>query len=419
MVTQGDRPTLADGSLHILVSTGEVSGDLQGSFLIEALHRQAKVLGLTLKVAAVGGERMTKAGAHLIGDTTGIGSVGLFEAIPYLIPTIQMQRRIRHQLQQQPIDLVVFIDYMNPNLSLGQFLRKTYPALPTAYYIAPQQWVWAFSEKDTQALVSIADKMVAIFPQEATYYRKFGADIAYFGHPLVDRLTSPPTQIEARKSLGLWLDAPVVTLLPASRWQEVKHVLPIMLAVAQQIQKVLPDVQFLMPVSYGKLRSSIERAIAQAGINVRLIEGEAYPAIAAADLVLNKSGTVNLEVALINVPQVVIYRLNPLTARIAYYLLKLRVEHVSPVNLIVEKTIVPEFIQWEATVAAITAESLKLLQDTGARAKVLAGYDELRQRMGQPGVCDRVAAELIAFAQQSHTQPHAQQASPVNLQDKV
>ena len=399
-MNQCDRPVQADHSLHILISTGEVSGDLQGSFLIEALHRQAKSLGLELQISAVGGPRMAKAGAHLMGDTTGIGSVGIFEAIPYLLPTIKLQGQIRKELQQTPVDLVIFIDYMNPNLSLGNFLRKNYPELPTVYYIAPQQWVWTFSKKETRDLVNISDKMVAIFPQEADYYREYGADVSYFGHPLVDRLTSSPGRAESRKALGLASDSPVITLLPASRWQEVKYVLPIVLAVAQQLHKALPKVQFLVPVSLAKLRPAIEQAVWQSGINAQIIEGGAYPAIAAADLVLNKSGTVNLEVALMNIPQVVIYRLNPLTARVAYYLLKLRVDHVSPVNLILGKTVVPEFIQWQATVADITAESLKLLQDTDARAAVLAGYDELRQRMGRPGVCDRVAADVLAFALQ-------------------
>ena len=397
MKTQRDRSAAVESLLRILISTGEVSGDLQGSLLIQALHRQAKQLGYTLQVAAVGGPRMAQAGAHLIGDTTGIGSVGIFEAIPFFLPTLKIQGRVRQHLQQQPVDLAIFIDYMNPNLSLGRFLRKTYPALPTAYYIAPQQWVWAFSEKDTQALVAISDRMVAVFPQESEYYRQFGGDTAYFGHPLVDQLTSPSDRTTSRNALGLATDTQVITLLPASRWQEVKYVLPIMLAVAQQIQAALPDVQFLVPISMGKLRPTIEQAVTQSGITAQIIEGGAHTAIAAADLVLNKSGTVNLEVALINVPQIVVYRLNPLTAWIAYHLLKLRIDHVSPVNLFVGKTIVPEFIQWHATVDAITAESLKLLRDKEARATIMAGYDELRQQMGAAGVCDRVAADLLSF----------------------
>jgi lipid-A-disaccharide synthase len=398
-MTQPDRP-LPLSPLRILISTGEVSGDLQGSYLIQALHRQAQKLGMPLQVAALGGQRMVAAGADLVADTTGIGSVGIFEAIPYVLPTLKVQRQARQYLQDTPSDLVIFIDYMNPNLSLGQYLRKQYPDLPTAYYIAPQQWVWAFSKSDTRNLVAIADRMVAVFPEEAKYYRQFDAEVAYFGHPLIDKFPVPPDRTAAREALGLAPEGQVITLLPASRRQEVKYVLPRMLAVAARLQSALPQVQFLMPLSMERLRPLIEPAIARTALNIRLVDGQTPLAIAAADLVLNKSGTVNLEVALMNVPQIVVYCLNPLTARIGHYLLKLPNNFISPVNLFLQRSVVPEFIQWEATVEAMTAASLELLQETPTRQAMLAGYAELREHMGQPGVCDRVAAHLLNFALQ-------------------
>ncbi len=240
--------------------------------------------------------------------------------------------------------------------------------------------------------------MIAVFPQEAAYYRRFGAQVDYFGHPLVDALATPPDRQAARTRLGLGAETPVITLLPASRWQEVKYVLPLMLTVAQRLQARSPELQFLIPLSMGKLRSAITHQVQRSGINARILEGDARTAIAAADLVLNKSGTVNLEVALINVPQIVIYRLNPITARIAYYLLNFQVDYVSPVNLFMNQPIVPEFVQWLGTVDDITATCIQMLEDADTRAAILAGYQQLRQQMGQPGVCDRVAQELLQWA---------------------
>ena len=398
MIVAQHEAAAADQALHIFISTGEVSGDLQGSYLIQALHRQAQTLGLSLRVSGLGGPRMIAAGANLVGDTTPIGSVGILEALPYLLPNWKIQRRVQRFFQQEAIDLTIFLDYMGPNLGLGTFLLDRFPDWPTAYYIAPQQWVWAFSEKDTEQVVRIADQMVAVFPQEAEFYRDYGAKVSYFGHPLVDKLAQSPNRLAARQNLGLSETAPVITLLPASRQQEVKYVLPLLLAVAEKIQATQPDVEFLVPISMGKLRPAIETAIARSGVKARLIEGDSLPAIAAADLVLNKSGTANLEVALLNVPQVVVYRLNPITARIGYYLLRLRIEYVSPVNLFLNQAIVPEFIQWEATVEDVTATALKLLTDTAARQTMLDSYAELRAAMGKPGVCDRVASHLLEFA---------------------
>lgn len=410
MTSERDRPK-ASVPLHIVISTGEVSGDLQGSYLVQALYQQAQQLGISLQISALGGRRMAAAGAELLDDTTDIGSVGIFEAIPYLLPTLKIRRRALQFLRQASVDLVIFIDYMGPNLGLGKALTRTFPNLATAYYIAPQQWVWAFSEQDTRDLVQIADTMVAIFPQEAAYYRQFGASVSYFGHPLRDKLANPMPRDEARQQLEIASEAQVVTLLPASRRQEVKHILPLMISVAETIQAKQPQTEFLVPLSMGKLRSAIERALARSSIKARIIENDSLTAIAAADLVLNKSGTANLEVALMNVPQIVMYRLNPLTARIGYYLLNFKVDYVSPVNILLNQTVVPEFIQWEATVEGITAASLKLLTDHAARQTMLADYAKLRELMGEPGVCDRVAAYLLNIALQHRLETSS--SSPV------
>ena len=389
-----DRPQ----DLHIFISTGEVSGDLQGAYLAQALHRRARSAGLALTLSGLGGERMTAAGTHLIGNTTPIGAVGIFEALPFLIPSLKMQRQAQAFFRQTSIDLTIFLDYMGPNLALGKFLYRQFPKLPTAYYIAPQQWVWAFSDKDTQWLTRIADRMVAVFPEEAEYYRRFGAEVQYFGHPLIDQFPQPPSRIEARQQLGLADTDTVITLLPASRQQEVARVLPVVIEAAVKVQAALPQARFLVPISLEKLRPAIANAVAQANLNAELIDGGSAAAIAAADLVINKSGTVNLEVALMDVPQIVVYRLNPLTARLGYYLLKVDIPFISPVNLFANKSVVPEFIQWEATPAAIAQASLELLQDDTARATVQAGYADMRAQMGEPGVCDRVADHLINFA---------------------
>lgn len=389
-----DRPD----SLHIFISTGEVSGDLQGGYLAEALQQQAQARGLELTLSGLGGQRMAAAGTHLVGNTTPIGAVGIFEAVPFLIPNLRMQRRAQQFFRHHQVDLTIFLDYMGPNLALGKFLYRHFSQMATAYYIAPQQWVWAFSDKDTEWLTRIADQMVAVFPEEAAYYRRFGAEVNYFGHPLIDRFPQPPSRREAREQLHIHPTDTVVTLLPASRQQEVARVLPVVLAAAAEIQRQMPQARFLVPISMAELRPAIATAVAQAQINAELIDSGSATAIAAADLVLNKSGTVNLEVALMDVPQVVVYRLNPVTARLGYYLLNAKIPFISPVNLFVNRAVIPEFVQWEATPSAIAQASLQLLQDETARAAVSAGYADMRAQMGEPGVCNRVASHLLDFA---------------------
>ncbi len=392
--------TPADPSqpLKIFISTGEVSGDLQGALLIQALHRQAQALGITLEITALGGDRMAAAGATLLGNTTAVGSVGIFEALPYLIPALRFQGQARQYLRLNPPDLVVYIDYMGPNLSLGKFVRRSLPQVTTAYYISPHQWVLAVNSRDTEALVAIADQMLAIFPQEATYYRDFGAQVTWVGHPLVDRFSPPPDPLQARQQLGLGPEDKVVVLVPASRGQEMVRVLPPILAAAKLVQAAEPQVKFLVPLSRPTLKADLTAAIADSGLTATLVDQDTQAAIAAADVALTKSGTVNLEIALMNVPQVVTYCLNPITARIAYYLLRLKASFVSPVNLVLEEGIVPEFIQWQATPTALADAVLTLLKDPAARAQMHADYGRLRQVLGEPGACDRAAQLLLAQA---------------------
>ncbi|WP_225885260.1 lipid-A-disaccharide synthase [Leptolyngbya sp. KIOST-1] len=379
----------------IFISTGEVSGDLQGALLIEALRDRARDRNLALDITALGGPRMAQAGATLVGETTGIGSVGIFEALPYLLPTLRLQRLAKQALDASPPDIAVLIDYMNPNLVMGDYLKTHHPQVPVVYYIAPQQWVWAFSAKDTQRLVRCSDRMLAIFKAEADYYQGFGAETTWVGHPLVDRYPAPADQAAARQQLGLPPGAPVVTLLPASRRQEVKYLMPVLLQAAQIIQAQCPEVTFLLPVSIPSLQTSFEQGLADYGLRGRVVTDGSQAAIAAADVAITKSGTANLEIALMDVPQVVAYRIHPLSARIAHYLLKFDVPYVSPVNLVVNQAVVPEFLQWQATPEAIAAAALTLLQDETARQTMRSGYAKMREELGPPGACQRTADLIL------------------------
>jgi lipid-A-disaccharide synthase len=384
-----------ESTRRVFISTGEVSGDLQGALLIEALVQRARDRHLSLDITALGGPRMAQAGAKLVGETTGIGSVGIFEALPYLLPTLRLQKVAKQALDETPPDIAILIDYMNPNLVMGSYLKERHPQIPVMYYIAPQQWVWAFSEKDTQRLVRCSDRMVAIFKAEADYYQSFGADTTWVGHPLIDRYPAPADQATARQQLDLALDTPVVTLLPASRRQEVKYLMPVLLQAAQVIQAQCPGVTFLLPVSIPALQTSFDQGLAEYRLNGRVISGGSQAAIAAADVAITKSGTANLEIALMDIPQVVAYRIHPLSARIAYHLLKFDVPYVSPVNLVVNQPVVPELLQWQATPEAIAAAALELLHSESARQTMRAGYAKMRAEMGPPGACQRTADLIL------------------------
>lgn len=378
---------------RIFISTGEVSGDLQGALLIEALKRQAVAAGYYLEIIALGGDRMAAAGAQLLGNTTAIGSVGIWESLPYVWPTFNIQQKTKQYLRQNPPDLVVLLDYPGPNLSIGAFLRRCLPQIPIVYYIAPQTWVWSARQRETARFVKITDLLLAIFPEEARYFAAHGAKVTWVGHPLIDRMLTFPSPIQARTALGIDSGKKAIALIPASRRQELKYLMPAIFAAAKMMQSQLQDVHFWIPLSRAEFRESIEGAIGHYGLHAT-ISNKTEEVLASADLAITKSGTVNLELALLDVPQVVLYRVSPITAFIARKLLNFSIPFMSPPNLVAMKQIVPEFLQEKATPEAIFSAGMDLLMNPVRRQQMLADYQEMRQSLGRPGVADRAAIAI-------------------------
>ena len=383
--------------MRIFISTGEVSGDLQGSLLIKALKAEAASQQLDLELVGLGGDKMATAGLELIANTAAIGSVGLTESLQFILPTWKIQQRVKLYLKEFPVDLLVLIDYMGPNLTIARYLRKTYPELPIVYYIAPQAWVWSPTQREAPQIMAVTDRLLAIFPGEAEFFQKQGLAVSWVGHPLIDRINrEAPERDAARAELGIQPDDQVVTLLPASRVQELQYLLPVIAEAAQKLYQQQPALKFLLPVSLSRYRDRIEQLLSNYSFPVELLPGEqTLTAIAAADLAITKSGTVNLEIALLNVPQVILYRVSPLTMWIARRVLNFDLPFVSPPNIVLSRGIVPELLQEAANADAIFQESLSLLLDQEKRQQILKDYQELKQALGEPGVCERAAQEIL------------------------
>ena len=400
MTTLSDLPTLNSqlptDQKTIFISTGDVSGDLQGALLVTALKQLGQKSGIDLNIVALGGSKMAAAGATILADTTGISSIGIWEAIAFIIPTIQVQNIAKKYLKTTPPDVIVLIDYNTPNAVIGNYAKSVFPDVPIVYYIAPQEWVWSINNKRTAKIVKFTDQILSIFPAEASYYAERGADVKFVGHPLIDRIATLPSREVARKNLGIADDEIAIALIPASRKQELKYLVPSIFAAAQQIQAKLPNVRFWIPLSRDVFKAELEREIQAHGINATIVAENADDAICAADLAIAKSGTVNLELALLSIPQVVIYRFSRVTAWLGRKVFKVEVPFMSPPNLVEMKSIVPELLQEEATSDRIATESLELILNQARRDQMLADYRQMQTAVGDPGVCDRVAAAIFA-----------------------
>jgi lipid-A-disaccharide synthase len=285
---------------------------------------------------------------------------------------------------------------MTPNIGIGKYASKVFPDVPIIYYIAPQEWVWASDENNSSKIVSFSDEILSIFPAEARFFTEKGANVKFVGHPLLDRVAKIPDRATAREQLGISNDEIAVALIPASRKQELKYLLPSIFQAARQIQDKLPNVRFWIPLSRDIFREAIEREITAHQISATLVTENPDCVLAAADLAITKCGTVSLELALLNIPQVVIYRVSKVTAWLAKNVVKFSIPFMSPTNLVEMQPIVPELLQDEATADRIAAESLELILNAERRDRMLSDYRQMRQALGEPGVCDRVAQAILA-----------------------
>lgn len=380
--------------MRIFISTGEVSGDLQGAMLVEALYRQSGLANFELEIVALGGERMKKAGANLLLNTTAIGSIGFWEALPLVIPTLKVQSKAKEYLKEFPPDILVLIDYAAPNIAIANYVKKQLPQVPIVYYIAPQDWAVP-QLGNAPKIAKIVDRLLAIFPEEATYYRRKNVAVTWIGHPLLDRIDPRLKKEQARLSLGITHRQIIITLLPASRKQEITQMLPIVCQAAQLIQQRIPDVQFLIPISLGIYRDAINKAITEYNLPATIIEDKTLEAISCADLAITKSGTANLEIALLNVPQVVFYRVHPVTAWLARNILKIKIPFMSPPNLIMKRQIIPELQQEAATADNIAETSLELFFNKNKQQEMINNYQDMKSLLGESGVCDRASQEIL------------------------
>ena len=386
--------------MKLLISTGEVSGDLQGSLLIKALESNAKKRRINLEIIALGGEKMRKAGAKLISNTSSIGAIGFLEAIPYVLPTLKAQSKIDNYLSCSPPDAVVLIDYMGPNIRLGLKVKKKFPNIPIIYYIAPQEWAWRLGDSGTTDLISFTNKILAIFEEEAKFYSNKGGNVKFVGHPMLDLYRDIPPREDSMRKLGLTPDKKLLLIIPASRKQELKYILPTLLKAAKLLQEKDPSITVLIPSGLKEFDKLLNNSLKEYGVSGRIILSNEVDNIkpflfSAAHLALSKSGTINMELALNLVPQIVGYKVSKTTAFFAKYLLRFNVKYISPVNLLLNKMLVPEFIQEDFKAEKIFNSALKILDDVSTREDIIDGYKRLKDKLGKPGVTDRASEDIL------------------------
>lgn len=365
--------------MKLFIIAGEDSGDLHASNLIKSLHQTHP----DLQVRGVGGDKMAEQQTSLIAHIKDINFMGFWEVIKNLGTIRKLFRTVKEDILNWKPDAVVLVDYPGFNLRMAKFIKGL--ELPVIFYISPQLWAWKKGRIKT--IRKFVDRMMVILPFEKTFYGNEGVEVDFVGHPLLDVIAENEDSP---------ISKPIVALLPGSRQQEIKRMLPVMLSLPTKF----PDYEFVVAGAPSQEASFYHELIGDAPVS--LVMDETYALLHKASYALVTSGTATLETGLHKVPQIVCYSGSPISYAIGKRLVQ--VKYISLVNLILDQPLVKELIQYEFNPDNLEKE-LATLMKREETERVMEGYTKLRTKLGNVGASAR-AAEIVSkyLSQQAPTE---------------
>ena len=358
---------------------GEASGDLHASNLVKAIHP----LDPSAILRGWGGDRMSAAGVTIVKHYRELAFMGFVEVLLNLRTIFRNLAACKRDIEAFNPDVLVLIDYPGFNMRIAEWAKAR--GIKVIYYISPQIWAWR--ARRVHRIHRIVDEMMVILPFEAAFYERYGYSVHYVGHPLLDALAGYVPPPDFREQNGLTV-APIIALLPGSRKQEIRRILPVMLTLAERY----PALQFVVAGAPSMERSYYEGFLAVAP-NAHLVSGQTYDLLSSSEVALVASGTATLETALLNVPEAVCYRGGAISVWIARRLIKIR--FISLVNLIMDEEVVRELIQEDCTPEALAQELTRLRTPEAANA-IRAKYATMRELLGNAGASKRAATIVTA-----------------------
>lgn len=369
-----------------MLVAGEVSGDLHGAHLVEAIQK----IDPEIEFFGIGGEGLRRRGMRLLHHAHALSVVGITEVILKLGTIFKAFRKLKASMEREKPDLIVLIDFPEFNLRLARIAHQK--GIPVLYYISPQIWAWR--PERIKLIAEWVRKMVVFLPFEVPLYESAGVDVEWVGHPLLDIVKPILSKEEAFRKFGLDPKRKTIGLLPGSRTHEVKRLLPPLLASTRLLQKGIPELQFVIPLAPNMSRKDLSPWIRKFP-SVNIIEGLTYDAMNLSDLLITASGTATLEAAILGKPMVIIYKVSLLSYWVGRTLI--RVDHIGLVNLVAGREIAPELIQREVTPERIAQEVLRILGDPALYRKTVSSMQEVKKNLGKPDAPERAARIVLSL----------------------
>ena len=371
---------------------GETSGDIHGSNLIRAIHKKNP----SIRVYGLGRHKMVEAGLHCIHDMSS-KSVMWLHALRKIPELWNIFKDCTRFFDEEKPDLVILIDYVGFNLYLAKAAKKR--NIPVMYYISPQ--LWAHGSWRVKKIKKFVDRMVVIYPFEEAFYADEGVSVKYVGHPLFDELSAREIDENFIERMKDGEHKTVVSLLPGSRKQEIRRLLPLLLKTATVIHDKIPSAKFLISCSNQRNTALIESitnsltSTSNKQLAIEIITDKISEVIKSSSLCISSSGTVTLEIANYQIPMVICYRVSPFE----YFVSKPLIDtpYICLVNAIAEKEVVPEKLMYRDDYKWLALHATELLLNDEKREMCIDGLKELTSLIGIPGASEKSADDALGL----------------------
>ncbi|MDD5247108.1 MAG: lipid-A-disaccharide synthase [Candidatus Omnitrophica bacterium] len=374
------------GQKHIFIICGEPSGDLHAANLAKEILK----IDPQVKISGVGGQLLREAGARLYCDISELAVIGLFDVLKKLPRFFSLKKMILEKIRLERPTAIILVDFSGFNLRLAKAINKQ---IKVIYYVSPQ--LWASRPGRIGSIKNSVDKMIVFFRFEEKLYREHSVDVSFVGHPLLDIVGPTMDKDRFLRNYGLALGKTTIALLPGSRKQEIRNILPVMLKSARIIKDSLGNTQFLIAKPVHLENDIFLDCIRDAGIEAKIIEDKTYDCLSVSDFALVASGTATLETAIIGIPFFIIYKMNLLNYLL--YRPQVRIPFIGIVNIIAQKKIVPEYIQFNADPREIARAAIRLLSDREAAEEIRRQLSLVKGSLGEKGAGNRAAKIVLDY----------------------
>lgn len=383
-------PTKRNKSPRLMIVAGEASGDLHGANLVSEL----KKIQPDIDCYGLGGEYMRKAGVDIHVNVSELSVVGLVEVIKHYPRLRNILNKMKHALKCNPPDLLVLIDSPDFNLRLAKTAKRY--GIKVMYYVSPQIWAWRSSR--INIIKNCVNMMAVVFPFEVKFYKDAGVPVEYVGHPLVKDAIVSTDKIDFYRAENLDVNKKLIGIFPGSRASEIENNLPVLIDAARMLLQQRSDVQFIIPVASTLSINYIQKYINHSAIKITTTTANIYDVINACDAIAAASGTVTLQITLMQTPMLIVYKISPITYQILNRIVNFTYAGIA--NVIAGKEICREFIQNDATPKNIVLELENLLSNKSYAAEMRKEMHNIKESLGEKNAsaaAAQLAANLIAF----------------------